>query len=164
MRGLAITLRRCFAFAKVGERPGTASVEVVVTGTGTLLEQQVTDSVGGTPRLYPIYPFNFVADSTVSTLTFSDTSSATAGFDTLLDCVTVTPIANPVSLRSRFRCGRSYQRCSRWVSAGACCYRVRGCFRTDLSRNPKIAPHVNKFPSAGRGARVARPQRLLPTD
>ncbi len=67
-----------------------------VTGTGSLLNQTVTiNGLGdGLGAWFP-QNFNFVANSTTSTLTFRDESIATVGIDLLLDNVRVLAIAGP---------------------------------------------------------------------
>jgi hypothetical protein len=66
-------------------------MRVTVSGSGSLLSQTITivGLSGGTKRWLP-YSFTFVADSTATTLTFSDQSTTTKSLDLLLDNVRIT--------------------------------------------------------------------------
>jgi|GEM_PF-1483323 len=65
-------------------------MQVGVTGTGSLLSQTVTVTrTGGSNNLWLPQSFTFVANSTTSTLSFTDTSTSTIGLDLVLDNVKV---------------------------------------------------------------------------
>ena len=67
------------------------TIQVTVTGAGSLLSQTITliGAGGGTNRWLP-QSFTFVANSTAATLTFRDQSTSTNGLDLLLDNVRIT--------------------------------------------------------------------------
>jgi len=70
------------------------TIQVTVTGAGSLLSQTITliGAGGGTNRWLP-QSFTFVANSTAATLTFRDQSTSTNGLDLLLDNVRITATA-----------------------------------------------------------------------
>ncbi|MEO5712506.1 MAG: Ig-like domain-containing protein [Luteolibacter sp.] len=72
-------------------------LQVTVNGSATLLTRVITiNGPGGGNTLWQPQSFNFVADSTVSTLTFRDQSSSTNGLDLVLDNVRVTGQAGTI--------------------------------------------------------------------
>jgi lysophospholipase L1-like esterase len=73
-------------------------IEVRATGTGTLLSQTLTrtGSGNGVPK-WTSHSYNFTANSTATTLTFSDRSAATKALDMLLDNVRVTGGSPPLN-------------------------------------------------------------------
>jgi lysophospholipase L1-like esterase len=66
-------------------------MQVNVNGTASLLNQTVTITrTSGSNNLWLPQTFSFVADSATTTLSFTDTSTSTAGLDLVLDNVRVT--------------------------------------------------------------------------
>ena len=78
-----------FAFAKSGTRTGTAALRVSAMGVASLLDETVSDTIGGSPGPYETFQFSFEADSASTTLRFEDASSGTVNFDASLDSVSV---------------------------------------------------------------------------
>ena len=67
------------------------SLQVTVSGSGTLLSQTVTVyGTGSTSSAYTTTNFTFVANSAITTLSFQDVSSSGLNMDLLLDNVRVT--------------------------------------------------------------------------
>ncbi|RYD48505.1 MAG: tandem-95 repeat protein, partial [Verrucomicrobiaceae bacterium] len=67
-------------------------MQVSVTGTGTLLNQLTTiNGINGGNVKWEGRSYTFTADSTLTTLTFTDVSTVTAAIDILLDNVKATP-------------------------------------------------------------------------
>ena len=78
-----------FDFAKGGTFPGTAALSIEVMSLGSLLNEMVSDSIGGEPGAYSNFFFFFTADSASATLTFNDISDGTFRFDALIDDIAV---------------------------------------------------------------------------
>lgn len=90
-----------FDFAKGGVGVGTASLDVTVEGSGVLLNEIISDNIGGSPGAYSSYGFSFIADSTSLVLSFSDRSNGGAiAFDGALDNISVQSIPEPSSIAS----------------------------------------------------------------
>jgi hypothetical protein len=84
-----------------GQPTGTLQLNVKVTGNSTLVDQTVTPPVANTNDASSVtfqkYRFVFVADSTTTTLSFTDVGLGNANADTLVDSVSVVAnlLANP---------------------------------------------------------------------
>ncbi len=82
------------------------TMQVNVSGTATLFSQAITITrTSGSNNLWLPQTFSFVADSTTTTLSFTDTSSATLGLDLVLDNVRVSlngavPVLQTLSVNS----------------------------------------------------------------
>ncbi len=73
----------------------TQTMQMMVSGTGSLLSQSVTLTGSGDGRnRWLSQSFTFVADSPVSTLTFRDQSTSTNAIDMMLDNVRVTGVSS----------------------------------------------------------------------
>jgi hypothetical protein len=70
-------------------------VQVTLQGNGTLLSQSITVSAPGNGTRYVAQSFPFTADSSMTTLTFADTSLTTINVDLVLDNVRVTLPGTP---------------------------------------------------------------------
>ena len=83
-----------FDFGVVSFNTNSQTIQVTVTGTGSLLSQTLSvfgDGLG-TARWFP-QTFTFVANSNSTTLTFRDQSTSTSGIDPILDNVRISPNA-----------------------------------------------------------------------
>jgi len=81
--------------------PKLQSVDVTVTGNGPVLLSQGLAGIGALPSPYQHYAYTFVADSSSSTLTFTDTSPSSFQSDQTLDNVVVTSaVPEPASYLS----------------------------------------------------------------
>ncbi len=72
-----------FDFAKGGPGSGNASLNIEITGLGTLLNEVITDSSGGEPGPYTHFTLKFIANNADATLMFTDVSDGTVSFDVL---------------------------------------------------------------------------------
>jgi lysophospholipase L1-like esterase len=92
--GTSYTLE--FDAGNYGFSPATQTVQVTVNGTGNLLTQVINIAGGGngTTR-WVAQSFTFVANSTSTTLAFTDQSGTSAALDLLLDNVRVTGAGVP---------------------------------------------------------------------
>ena len=101
-----------------GDRSATQSqsLNVAVDGTGSLLDEDVVSDVANS-TLQP-YTFKFVADSTSTTLTFSDTSADHSGVRGYLDNVEVRATANPTLSTLTFNEGDSPLVLQSWLPVG----------------------------------------------
>jgi hypothetical protein len=87
-----------FYFAKGGVGAGEASLGIEITGFGLLLNEMISETIGGGPGPYSSYSYYFIANSTNSILTFTDISGSTRAFDGLLDGVSVTSVPLPSTI------------------------------------------------------------------
>jgi len=78
--------------------PNTQSLRVELIGGSTLLSQILTDT-GSNPNVFTTYSFGFTADSTSTTLSFTDltTLSQSASTDFVIDNVSVSPVPVPAA-------------------------------------------------------------------
>ena len=85
----------------VPDAGSTLQLSVQVSGTETLLTQTVTPPFANTYNpnsvIFQHYHFTFTADSSTTTLQFSDVGFGNSGADTILDTVSVVPIPTPGS-------------------------------------------------------------------
>jgi hypothetical protein len=70
--------------------PKLQSMDVTVTGSGSALLNQGLAGIGALPSPYQHYSYTFVADSSLTTLKFADTSPSSFQSDQTLDNVVVT--------------------------------------------------------------------------
>jgi hypothetical protein len=74
----------------------TQQMQVLVQGTTQRLLQTATVTAQGTGIWYTAESFTFTADSSSTTLSFTDTSSSTTNIDMVLDNVRITTVNGPV--------------------------------------------------------------------
>jgi hypothetical protein len=91
-----------FDAAVFGMPSSTLQLQVQATGTGLLLDQTVTPPVSNSfdamDTNFQHYTFSFVADSSFTTLQFSDIGSGNRAADQVLDAVSVVPEPSVIAL------------------------------------------------------------------
>jgi MYXO-CTERM domain-containing protein len=83
-----------------GDNNGTQGLRIVLQGAGLLYQGDILNSTSSTTTGggvdYDSYSFSFIADSTLTTLSFQDISDASYRMDSHLDNVQIQPASNPV--------------------------------------------------------------------
>ena len=83
-----------------GDNNGTQGLRIVLQGAGLLYQGDILDSTSSTTSTgsvdYDPYSFQFIADSTLTTLSFQDIADASYRMDSHLDNVQILPVSNPI--------------------------------------------------------------------